>query len=58
MENVGSRVLARAPILGHLGDIWHHLADIFSVFGCKVGGLPDDRRFDGKSVRKWTAGCG
>ena len=58
MENVGSWVLARAPILGHLGDIWHHLADIFSVFGCKVDGLLDDRRFDGKSVRKWTAGCG
>ena len=39
------------------GRHFHHLADIFSVFGCKVGGLLDDCRFDGKSVRKWTAGC-
>ena len=58
MENVGSRVLARAPILGHLGDIWHHLADIFSVLGCKKSDPLHDRRFDGQSVRKWTAECG
>ena len=43
--------------MGHLGDIGHHLADIFSVLGCRVVGLLDDRRFDGESVRKWTAGC-
>ena len=48
----------RRPVLGHLGDIGHHLADIFSILGWKVDGPLDDRRFDGKSVRKWTAKCG
>ena len=48
----------RGPVLGHLGDIGHHLADIFSILGWKVDGPFDDRRFDGRSVRKWTAKCG
>ena len=42
---------------GTFGRHCLHLAEIFCVFGCKVGGPLDDRRFDSHSVRKWTAGC-
>ena len=35
---------------GPWGDLGRHQAGIFFVFGCQVGNLYDDRRFDGQSV--------
>ena len=40
----------RDPFWGPLGDLGRHRADIFFVFGCRVGDLRDDRRFDGQTV--------
>ena len=40
----------RDPFWGPLGDLGRHRADIFFVFGCRVGDLCDDRRFDGQNV--------
>ena len=40
----------RDPFWGPLGDLGRHRADIFFVFGCRVGNLCDDRRFDGQNV--------
>ena len=51
IKKMRSRTPPRDPFWGPLGDIGHHLADILPVLGCRVGGLLDDRRFDGKSVR-------
>ena len=38
------------PVGGPLRDLGRHRADIFFVFGCRVGDLCDDRRFDGQNV--------
>ena len=40
----------RDPFWGPWGDLGRHRADIFFVFGCRVGDLCDDRRFDGQNV--------
>ena len=40
----------RDPFWGPLADLGRHRADIFFVFGCQVGNLCDDRRFDGQNV--------
>ena len=40
----------RDSFWGPLGDLGRHRADIFFVFGCRVGDLCDDRRFDGQNV--------
>ena len=45
----------RGTVWGHLGDLGRLRADIFSVFGCPVGGRRDDRRFDGQNVHTRTA---
>ena len=38
------------PFWGPWRDLGRHRADIFFVFGCRVGDLCDDRRFDGQKV--------
>ena len=49
--------LSPSSILGPLGDLGQHLADIFSVFGCPLGGRRDDRPFDRQNVRTRRAQC-
>ena len=46
----GVRRPPQDPFWGRLGDLGRHRADIFFVFGCRVGDLCDDRRFDGQNV--------
>ena len=54
VEKATKRGLRRPPprdsFWGPLGDLGRHRADIFFVFGCRVGNLCDDRRFDGQNV--------
>ena len=40
----------RDPFWGPLGDLGRHRADIFFVFGCRVGDRCADRRSDGQNV--------
>ena len=49
-EKGSSPTFPRDPFWGPLGDLGRHRADIFFVFGCRVGDLCDDRRFDGQNV--------
>ena len=57
VENVDSCYAPRGFIWGRFWDLGRPRADIFSVFGCPVGGRRDDRRFDGKKVLTRTAQC-
>ena len=57
VEKVSSRTPPRGSVWGHLGDVGRHWADIFTVFGCHMGGRRDDRRFDGQNVHTRTAKC-
>ena len=49
-EKGSSRTPPRDSFWGPLGDLGRHRADIFFVFGCRVGDLCDDRRFDGQNA--------
>ena len=49
-EKRSSRTPPRDSFWGPWGDLGRHRADIFFVFGGRVGDLCDDRRFDGQNV--------